>query len=118
MVAIIKCVSFVNLAEKALFSFDNPVQFDYYACVLTHIVHLVRGKNKRFPKTTVANETVKEQDIWRVKNMKKSIILFAMVVMSVFFFTACGPKVASSGNVASYGNVASGGNVASASNAG
>ena len=50
--------------------------------------------------------------------MKKSIILLAMVVMSVFFFTACGPKVASNGNVASAGNIASGGNVASASNAG
>lgn len=50
--------------------------------------------------------------------MKKSMILLAMVVMSVFFFTACGPKVASGGNVASFGNVASGGNVASASNAG
>ena len=50
--------------------------------------------------------------------MKKSIILFAMVVMSVFFFTACGPKVASNGNVASAGNIASSGNVASASNAG
>ena len=48
--------------------------------------------------------------------MKKSILLLAMVVMSVFFFTACGPKVASSGNVASYGNVASGGNVASSGN--
>lgn len=50
--------------------------------------------------------------------MKKSILLLAMVVMSVFFFTACGPKVASSGNAASNGNVASSGNVASASNAG
>ncbi len=52
--------------------------------------------------------------------MKKSIILFAMVVMSVFFFTACGPKAAaSSGNaISTYGNVASSGNVASASNAG
>ena len=51
--------------------------------------------------------------------MKKSIILMAMVVMSVFFFTACGPKTASGGNaIVSYGNVASGGNVASASNAG
>jgi hypothetical protein len=50
--------------------------------------------------------------------MKKSIILLAMVVMSVFFFTACGPKVASNGNVASAGNIASSGNVASASNAG
>ncbi|HWQ98314.1 MAG TPA: hypothetical protein VN538_09545 [Clostridia bacterium] len=50
--------------------------------------------------------------------MKKSIILLAMVVMSVFFFTACGPKVASNGNVASAGNIASAGNVASASNAG
>ena len=52
--------------------------------------------------------------------MKKSIILFAMVVMSVFFFTACGPKApASSGNaIASFGNVASSGNVASAGNAG
>ena len=51
--------------------------------------------------------------------MKKSIILFAMVVMSVFFFTACGPKTASSGNaIASYGNVTSSGNVASAGNAG
>jgi hypothetical protein len=46
-------------------------------------------------------------------NMKKSIILMAMVVMSVFFFTACGPKVASSGNA-----ITSSGNVASASNAG
>jgi len=45
--------------------------------------------------------------------MKKSIILLAMVVMSVFLFTACGPKVASNGN-----GVVSGGNVASASNAG
>ena len=60
-----------------------------------------------------------KQDIRRFKNMKKSMILLAMVVMSVFFFTACGPKVASSGNaIASFGNVASGGNVASASNAG
>ena len=51
--------------------------------------------------------------------MKKSIILFAMVVMSVFFFTACGPKAASNGNaIASFGNVASSGNVASASIAG
>ena len=51
--------------------------------------------------------------------MKKSIILFTMVVMSVFFFTACGPKTASSGNaIASYGNVTSSGIVASASNAG
>ena len=51
--------------------------------------------------------------------MKKSMILLAMVVMSVFFFTACGPKVASDGNaIASYGNVVSGGNVASAGNAG
>lgn len=52
--------------------------------------------------------------------MKKSMILLAMVVMSVFFFTACGPKVALSGGnaIASFGNVASGGNVASASNAG
>ena len=50
--------------------------------------------------------------------MKKSILLLAMVVMSVFFFTACGPKVASNGNVASAGNIASSGNVASASNAG
>jgi|GEM_PF-4370585 hypothetical protein len=50
--------------------------------------------------------------------MKKSLILLAMVVMSVFFFAACGPKVASSGNVASFGNVASSGNVASAGNAG
>ena len=50
--------------------------------------------------------------------MKKSIILLAMVVMSVFFFTACGPKVASNGNVASAGNIASAGNVASAGNAG
>lgn len=49
--------------------------------------------------------------------MKKSIILFAMVVMSAFFFTACGPQVASSGNaVASFGNVVSGGNVASYGN--
>ena len=109
----------MNLAEKRLFSFDKDAEFDYYTCVLTHIVHLVRGKNKRFPKTIVANKTVKEQDIWRVKNMKKSIILFAMVVMSVFFFTACGPKAASNGNaIASFGNVASSGNVASAGNAG
>ena len=51
--------------------------------------------------------------------MKKSIILFAMVVMSVFLFTACGPKAASNGNaIASFGNVASSGNVASAGNAG
>lgn len=50
--------------------------------------------------------------------MKKSMILLAMVVMSVFFFTACGPKVASGGNVASSGNIASSGNVASAGNAG
>ena len=50
--------------------------------------------------------------------MKKSILLLAMVVMSVFFFTACGPKVASNGNVASAGNIASAGNVASAGNAG
>ena len=51
--------------------------------------------------------------------MKKSIILFTMVVMSVFFFTACGPKTASSGNaISTYGNVASSGNVASAGNAG
>lgn len=57
--------------------------------------------------------------------MKKSILLFAMVMMSVFFFTACGPKavssgdaIASYGNVASNGNVVSGGNVASAGNAG
>lgn len=42
--------------------------------------------------------------------MKKSIILLAMVVMSIFFFTACGPMVASSGNVATFGNVASAGN--------
>ncbi len=53
--------------------------------------------------------------------MKKSLILIAMVVMSVFFFTACGPKdVASSGNaISTYGNgMVSGGNAASASNAG
>lgn len=52
--------------------------------------------------------------------MKKSLILMAMVVLSVFFFTACGPKVASGGNaIASYGNgMVSGGNVASAGNAG
>ena len=50
--------------------------------------------------------------------MKKSIILMAMVVMSVFLFTACGPKPASSGDSTSFGNVASGGNVASAGNAG
>ena len=51
--------------------------------------------------------------------MKKSIILLAMVVMSVFLFTACGPQTASSGNaIASFGNVASSGNVASAGNAG
>lgn len=43
--------------------------------------------------------------------MKKSLVLLAMVVVSVFFFTACGPKVASNGNAA----FASGGDAAFAS---
>jgi len=46
--------------------------------------------------------------------MKKSLILLAMVVLSVFFFTACGSQsVASNGNaISTYGNgVVSGGNV-------
>ena len=56
--------------------------------------------------------------------MKKTLILMAMVILSTFFFTACGPKVASNGNAAfasasnafaSEGNVAP---VATASNAG
>ncbi len=52
--------------------------------------------------------------------MKKSILLLTMVVLSVFFFAACGPKTASGGNaIASYGNgLVSGGNIASAGNAG
>ena len=56
--------------------------------------------------------------------MKKTLILMAMVVLSVFFFTACGPKVASNGNAAfasGSNSFASGGNVqpvATASNAG
>lgn len=56
--------------------------------------------------------------------MKKTLILMTMVILSVFFFTACGPKVASNGNAAfaSAGNAfVSGGNVApvaTASNAG
>ena len=56
--------------------------------------------------------------------MKKTLILMAMVVLSVFFFTACGSKVASNGNAAfaSGSNAfASGGNaqpIATASNAG
>ncbi|MEA4869342.1 hypothetical protein SDC9_198715 [bioreactor metagenome] len=53
--------------------------------------------------------------------MKKSLILLAMVVFSVFFFTACGPKgVASGGNaLATYGNgMVSGGNVAPIATAG
>ena len=38
--------------------------------------------------------------------MKKSLILLAMVVFSVFFFTACGSQgVATNGNaIATYGN--------------
>lgn len=57
--------------------------------------------------------------------MKKTLILMAMVIVSIFLFTACGPKVASNGNAAfvSGGDAAfvSGGNVlpvASAGNAG
>ena len=57
--------------------------------------------------------------------MKKSLILMAMVIVSVIFFTACGPKVVSNGNASfvSGGDAAfaSGGNVlpvASAGNAG
>lgn len=43
--------------------------------------------------------------------MRKSLVLLAMVIVSVFFFTACGPKVASNGNAA----FASGGDAAFAS---
>jgi len=47
--------------------------------------------------------------------MRKSILLLAMVIASVFFLAACGSKVASNGNAgfASGGNAAfvSGGNV-------
>ncbi len=56
--------------------------------------------------------------------MKKTLVLMAMVIASVFFFAACGPKVTSNGNAAfaSGSNAfASGGNVqpiATASNAG
>ena len=56
--------------------------------------------------------------------MKKTLVMMAMVIASVFFFAACGPKVASNGNAAfaSGSNAfASGGNVqpiATASNAG
>ena len=56
--------------------------------------------------------------------MKKTLVLMAMIILSVFFFTACGPKVASNGNAAfASGSNAfvSGGNVqpiATASNAG
>lgn len=57
--------------------------------------------------------------------MKKTLILMTMVVVSVFFFAACGPKVASNGNAAfasgSNAAIVSGGNVApvaTASNAG
>ena len=32
--------------------------------------------------------------------MKKTLILLAMAIVSVFFFTACGPVVASSGDAA------------------
>ncbi len=40
--------------------------------------------------------------------MKKTLILLAMAIVSVFFFTACGPIVASSGDAAfaSAGNAA------------
>ena len=46
--------------------------------------------------------------------MKKTLVLMAMVIASVFFFAACGSKVASNGNAA----FASGSNAfASGSNA-
>lgn len=54
--------------------------------------------------------------------MKKTLILMAMVILSAFFFTACGPMSVSNGNAAfvSGGNTAfaSGGNVQPVATAG
>jgi len=53
--------------------------------------------------------------------MRKSFILLALAVLSVFFFTACGPQGAASGGnaLSTYGNgMVSGGNVAPIATAG
>ena len=98
----------MNFTIISIFLFDILHGQRYHTSVLTHIVRLDKQNIKL---------------IWR-GNMKKTLILLAMAIVSVFFFTACGPVVASSGDAAfasaSSAAFASGGNVpyTSAGNAG
>ena len=82
----------MNFTITGIFLFDILRTGRYHTSVLTHIVRLDE-KNIKL--------------IWR-GNMKKTLILLAMAIVSVFFFTACGPVVASSGDAAftSAGNAA------------